>query len=111
MKLVFDTNVIIDVLTIREPFADASKKAMAVVAKPGISGAMTANAMTDVFYILRKHQPDKNRLKKSLLELMDYLEILDTTDDLCRLALQSSITDFEDALVVESAKKGRLIIL
>ena len=89
MKLVFDTNVIVDVLTLREPFAGASKKAMATVARPGVFGAMTANSMTDIFYLLR---------------LMDYLEILDATHSICRLALQSVMLDFEDALVAESAR-------
>ncbi len=104
MKLVFDTNVIVDVLTMREPFAGTSKKAMATVARPGVFGAMTANSMTDIFYLLRKHQPNKALLKQSLIGLMDYLEVLDTTRSLCRLALQSVMVDFEDALVAESAR-------
>jgi predicted nucleic acid-binding protein len=104
MKLVFDTNVIVDVLINREPFFATSKKAMAAAARPGVSGAMTANSMTDIFYLLRKYQPDKSLLKKSLAGLMDYLEVLDTTRDLCRLALQSPMIDFEDALVAESAR-------
>ncbi len=103
MKLVFDTNVIVDVLTLREPFVGASKQAMAAAAQPGATGAVTANSLTDIFYLLRKHQPDKALLKQSLGGLMNYLEVLDTTRSLCRLALQSAMADFEDALVAESA--------
>ncbi len=103
MKLVFDTNVIVDVLTRREPFAEASRKAMASVTRPGVRGAMTANTVTDIFYLLRKHQPDPHASKRSLVDLMEYLEVLDTTRDLCLLACRSPMTDFEDALLAESA--------
>ena len=105
MKLVFDTNVIVDVLARREPFWELSKKAMAVAARNDSIGATTANTLTDIFYLLRKSQPDRELLKVSLVELMDYLEVLDTTRELCLLACQSPITDFEDALIAESAKR------
>lgn len=105
MKLVFDTNVIVDVLARRPPFVDASKNAMATAAREGVLGAMTANTATGVFYLLRKHQPDRKALKITLIGLMDYLEVLDTTGELCRRAIRSAMTDFEDALLVESAKQ------
>ncbi len=104
MKLVFDTNVIVDVLAGREPFAKAAKMAMAVVAGSEHTGAMTANTVTDIYYLLRKHQSDREALKTSLLDIMDYLEVLDTTRDLCLLAFHSPIDDFEDALLAESAR-------
>jgi len=104
MKLVFDTNIIVDVLGRRAPFAEMSKKAMAVAARKDIDGAMTANTATDIFYILRKHV-EREFLKKSLIDLMNYLDFLDTTRALCLLALASPMGDFEDALLVESARQ------
>lgn len=104
MKLVFDTNVIVDVLAGRAPFAEASKKAMALVARDDISGSMTANTVTDMHYLLRKHILDGKALRMALLDLMDYLEVLDTNRDLCLRACRSAMSDFEDALLAESAK-------
>ena len=40
MKLVFDTNVILDVLARREPFFDASLKALDLIGRRGVSGAI-----------------------------------------------------------------------
>ncbi len=104
MKLVFDTNVILDVLARREPFFDASIKALDFIGRRGVSGAITANLLTDVFFLYRKHQPDSGRRKEALRTLMNALEVLDTTRAICFSALESPIDDFEDAVVAESAK-------
>lgn len=105
MKIVFDTNVIVDVLTDRDPFAEVSTKALAAVERNDIVGAMTANTITDVYYILRRREPSRTRRKAILKELIAAVEVLDTTKSLCCSALDSSIADFEDAVVVESAKQ------
>ncbi len=51
MKLVFDTNVILDVLAKREPFFGDSLKALDFIARKDVSGAITANIVTDVFFL------------------------------------------------------------
>ena len=107
MKLVFDTNVIVDVIARRSPFFYASKKAMEALARKDVVGALTANTLTDIFYIVKKHQANKELQKVSLLDLMDCFEVLDTTRLLCLAAIRSSIADFEDALMAESAKQWR----
>ncbi len=104
MKLVFDTNVILDVLARREPFFDASLQSLEFIGRKGVSGAITANIVTDVFFLYKKHQPDRGKCKEAIRTLMNALEVLDTTRALCLLALDSSMSDFEDAVVAESAK-------
>ena len=104
MKIVFDTNVILDVLGERVPFAAVSTEAMAVVERKGIVGAMTANTITDLYYLLRQRKIEPGMVKDALMKLMEALEVLDTTGALCRLAVDSPVTDFEDAVLAESAK-------
>jgi predicted nucleic acid-binding protein len=104
MKLLFDTNVILDVLARREPFFADSLGALDLIGGKGVLGAMTANSVTDLFFLYRKHQPDSGKRKSALRTLMNALEVLDTTRALCLSALDSPISDFEDAVVAESAK-------
>lgn len=104
MKIVFDTNVILDVLAERTPFVDASDKALDIIDRKGVVGAITANTITDLFFLYRKHQPDRAKRKKAIFGVMTAMEVLDTTRALCFLALDSSMGDFEDALLAESAK-------
>ena len=105
MKIVFDTNVILDVLGERMPFAVISTEAMAVVEREGIVGAMTANTITDLYFLLQKRHMQPDAIKDALVDLMDALEVLDTTRELCCLAFKSPVSDFEDAVLVESAKR------
>ncbi len=105
MKIVFDTNVILDVIGERMPFAPASTEAMAVVEREGIVGALTANTVTDLYFLLRKRHMAPDATRDALVNLMDALEVLDITKDLCLLAFRSPVTDFEDAVLVESAQR------
>ena len=105
MKIVFDTNVILDVLIEREPFVDVSARAFDVIDRKDVSAAMTANTVTDLYFLYRKHQPDPAKRKESLRGLVTALDVLDTTRALCMAALDSPMPDFEDALVAESAKQ------
>ncbi len=105
MNIVFDTNVIFDVLGKQLPFADTSTEAMAVVEREGIVGAMTANTVTDLYFLLQKRKMGADAIKDALMKLMNAIEVLDTTRELCLLAFRSPIVDFEDAVLVESAKR------
>lgn len=105
MKIVFDTNVILDVIGEREPFVDASTEAMATIRREDIVGALTANTITDLYFLLEKRKMTPAMIKDALMNLMDALEVLDTTKELCLLAFRSPVSDFEDAVLVESAKR------
>lgn len=104
MKIVFDTNVILDVISKREPFVEISAKAFDLIDRDDVTGAMTANTATDLFFLYQKRQPDLNKCKEALKRLLLALEVLDTTRALCLMAIESPMPDFEDALLVESAR-------
>jgi len=54
MKVMIDTNVILDYLTDRIPFADHAEKINDLCEQGVLTGIFTASAATDVYYILRK---------------------------------------------------------
>lgn len=105
MNVIFDTNVVMDALTNREPFAEASTEAIALAGDKGCSVAITANTVTDLFFLLRKHFSNAEQAKATLLRLVKTVTILDTTREVCLLAFDSPVVDFEDAVLVESAVK------
>ncbi|MDR2587514.1 MAG: PIN domain-containing protein, partial [Coriobacteriales bacterium] len=105
MKALIDTNIILDALLFREPFNRAAEQLILAAAREEYEGFITANSVTDIVYILRKHlEPEK--LKDVMLKLMDIVEVLDTTRKDCRLAFDGSLSDYEDALLVETAKRA-----
>ncbi len=103
MNVIFDTNIIMDVLADREPFVIFSTEALKRGERNGCRAAITANTVTDVYYLLRKHLSDSVRAKKLLLGAVQRVMVLDTTRDICLSAFNSPVSDFEDAVLVESA--------
>lgn len=56
MKLLFDTNIVLDVLLYREPWVHSAQKLWAANDQNLLNGYLTATTMTDIFYIARRQQ-------------------------------------------------------
>ena len=98
MKIALDTNIVLDTLARREPFFEQSQAVIRLVAEGRAEGGITANAITDIYYILRKHL-DKEALKAALRGLMELLEVMEVTGADCLAALELPMNDYEDAVL------------
>ena len=105
MKVLIDTNIAMDFMSDRIPFSDDAEKVFTFCCSGLVEGYMTVNAFFDLHYILNKHLRDKNQLKRVLSFWLKFVEILDTTSSDCRLAFESSIPDYEDAVISEAARR------
>ena len=54
LKVMIDTNVIIDTMSIREPHNEHSDRIFSLIAQDIIEGCMITSSVTDVYYLLRK---------------------------------------------------------
>jgi predicted nucleic acid-binding protein len=55
MKILIDTNIALDVLLKREPFYEDAAKVILLSEKDIIDAYVSASAVTDIYYIARKH--------------------------------------------------------
>ena len=55
MKILVDTNVIIDVLTSREPWNVSDEKIFLLGANHIVDMYITSSSATDIYYLVRKH--------------------------------------------------------
>jgi len=102
VKLLFDTNVVLDLLMDREPFADAAGELFGRVEAGGIIGCLCATTITTVFYLVSKALgPD--RAKAEIAKLMALFEIAPVNRPVLESALASLFVDFEDAVLHEAA--------
>ena len=104
MNVVFDTNVIIDVVAKREPFVADSAKALRMAEQKIFIGAITANTITDIYYILQKYIADRDAIAASIQDLIRMLDVLDVTRQRCLDAFKLPVADYEDALLVECSR-------
>jgi predicted nucleic acid-binding protein len=103
VRLLFDTNIVLDVLLERQPFAEQSRQLWQAVDEGRLFGYVTATTLTDIFYIARKLVGvDKARTAVSLC--LDTFEICPVDRATLDLALTMPANDYEDALQVACAQ-------
>lgn len=108
MKMLVDTNVIVDVLTGREPFREAAEQIFMMAANQIEDMYITASSTTDIYYLTRKHIHNTDQAKIIMSKLYELFYILDVTSDDCREALSSGIKDYEDAVVAHCANRNKM---
>ena len=104
MKVVLDTNVVIDAVALRQPFCEDAKRILLMVAEEMFTGYLTANSVTDIFYVVRRSLQE-SKARKIIRSLLYSLEVIELSGEDCRQALDLAIGDFEDALLATCAKK------
>jgi predicted nucleic acid-binding protein len=107
MKILIDTNVIIDILEQREPFFADSYKVIQLSLEGKIEAVMSAGAVTDVYYIISRGIHDRKKAREKILGLTTLIRIGDTLGVDINSALPMNIPDFEDAVVAAIAKREK----
>ena len=108
MKILVDTNVIIDALTGREPFREAAEQIFLLAANQIEDMYITASSATDIYYLTRKHLHDTDQAKNTMAKLYELFHILDVTSSDCREALSSGVKDYKDAVIASCAGRNRM---
>lgn len=103
MRLLLDTNVILDVLLARPPFAMDAAKVMAAVETGGAEGFLCATTVTTIHYLTAK-AVGKKAAEKHIESLLSIFQIAPVTGAILSSALKSKARDFEDAVLLESAR-------
>ena len=101
-KVLFDSDVLLDVLLNRYPFFMDSAQALNAVAIEQIKGYLAGHAVTNLYYIMRR-QLNSSIAHEKLGQLLRHIQVASVTDHIIRAALKSLMTDFEDAVKSEAA--------
>ncbi|MBR6756110.1 MAG: PIN domain-containing protein [Peptococcaceae bacterium] len=108
MRVLIDTCVIIDALQSRTPFAEDAQSIFIHSANKKFEGYITAKSVTDIYYLTRRLTHNDEETRKILSKLFLLFHLLDTTSLDCRKALSSEMTDYEDAVMLETAIRSEM---
>lgn len=109
-RVLFDTNVILDLLLERHPFFPGSAAALNLASQGRVHGFVAAHAVTTLFFILaRKGNPE--RARNIMAELLKTLSVAQVSEKVVRAALSSKIKDFEDAVTHFAALEERVAMI
>ena len=107
MRAVIDTCVILDYLQGREPFFDDALGLAIGMANHEFEGYITANSLTDISYIIRRHTHSSSETRKIITNLTFLFGLTDTCAEDCINALHNGMKDYEDAVISETAHRIR----
>ena len=98
MRVILDTNVVLDVLLDREPFIKAAVDIFCLVEGSRIEALLCATTITTINYLLIQSLP-ASKARDALRKLISLFEIATVNRPVIERAIVSKIKDFEDAVL------------
>ncbi len=109
IKVLYDTNIILDIALQREPFVEASTKAINAIGDKVIA-YVNVLTLVNTFYYTRK-EVGIDKAREFIKDILTYFEVVNTTKHVCINALYSDFKDFEDAVQEYSAINSDIEII
>ncbi|MEB3292225.1 MAG: PIN domain-containing protein [Synechococcales bacterium] len=103
MRVLIDTNIVLDFLLQREPFFQDAEVLFQAIDMGQVIGYVTATTLTDIFYISRKHTRSIEQARQAVLETLTVMAICPIDRAVLESAFNSGLADFEDAVQIFSA--------
>jgi predicted nucleic acid-binding protein len=105
-----DTDIILDLLTRREPFYPAAARLFSLVERGELKACAASLTFANLFYILRK-ELTAPRAVEVLKKLKLLVAVLPVDKRVVSLALDAGFRDFEDAIQYHTALSGDVATL
>ena len=98
MKLLIDTNVVLDVLLRREPFSKTAAEVLNSTQRDDVREYVSASAITDIYYIANKQMKDRDAVRDLLKRLLMVVSVAAVSEREIQNALNLAWGDFEDSV-------------
>ena len=105
MKILVDTNVILDVLCNRSQFVEASSEIWKLCEVEQLEGYISALSIPNIVYILRK-ELDNQRTRRIIDQITMIFKLVDLTAYDIKKAAEMDFEDYEDTL--QMCQAGRI---
>lgn len=106
MRILIDTNIILDIVQKQEPFFADSYQALRKAIETNVECLISASAATDIFYMLRRAFQSSQKAKERIEQLSQIFAFADVQGADIQTALMRSMPDFEDAVVEAVAERS-----
>lgn len=98
MKILIDTNVVLDVLLMREPFCKDAVRVLELTKRDDIKEYVSASAVTDIYYIFSRQLKNKGLVMKLMKELLTVVSVAGVSEQEILKAMELEWNDFEDSV-------------
>jgi predicted nucleic acid-binding protein len=98
MKVLIDTNIVLDVLLNRQPYCQEAAKIIVLSEKEIIESYVSASAITDIYYITQKEYKNKQITIDLIKKILKVISVATITENNIYQALDLDWNDFEDSV-------------
>lgn len=103
MRVLVDTNIMLDALLEREPFFGDARALMEAIDSGQVVGYVTATTITNIFYIVGRQTRSIERANLAVSETLAAMQICLVDRDILEAAFAFNMRDFEDAVQLACA--------
>jgi predicted nucleic acid-binding protein len=103
MRVLFDTNILLDAMLAREPFVITATVLLEAVETGLIEGFMSATTVTDVHYLVGRQTKSGEAGMAAVKQLLSLMEICPVDRGTLEQAIALGLSDFEDAIQIACA--------
>lgn len=107
MNVLFDADVILDVLLDRDPHEAAAYKLLTLVEKGYITGWIGSGTVNTLHYLM-SGELEQKWVKRHLIEVLELFRIIPVTSEILEKSIKSTLPDFEDAVLCHAAEANNL---
>jgi len=102
LKILVDTDVLLDIALDRAPHAEASARVVTACERREVAGFVAWHTLSNVYYmVVPVHGADESR--RFLADLVEFMNVAPTTTETFRFAARLAMKDLEDAMQVAAA--------
>ncbi|MDB9509797.1 PIN domain-containing protein [Kamptonema animale CS-326] len=107
MKILLDTNIIIDVALERQPFYSESVQLISLVYQRQVEGYISGSTFSDLYYIIRKAK-GRDLTLEFVRNISTFCQVATVDRAVISMALNANFKDFEDAIQYSTAVINQL---
>ena len=105
VRVLVDTNVVLDVVLAREPWVPASAAVLSAAAEGRIEGFVAGHTVTTVHYVTAANR-DRRAARAAVVELLDIFDVVPAAESDFHRALALELADFEYAVQAACALRA-----
>jgi len=106
MRILLDTNILLDVLLDRKPFAENAARVWSAVVEKNLDGWISAISVNNLYYISRKLAGEK-KARRCISNLLKYFNVSPLSKAILQRSQRPPVLDFEDVIQYRSAESAR----
>ena len=103
MKVLLDTNILIDIVEKRKPHFSDSYQIFIKSAERKIEAIIGASSVTDIYYVTRRNCRNAEQAIGFIIDMLKVVTAVDTKAADIQEAIRLNFSDFEDAVIAATA--------